>query len=94
MRNLGWPLAQGSFIHFLDDDDLAPAGHYSAVKRAFESRPEIGVAFGQIEPFGDPSRHREQMQCRRRMQAKYLKEKGAFEFFSLALFARTVLRVC
>jgi GT2 family glycosyltransferase len=53
VRNLGWRHAEGRFIHFLDDDDLAPAGHYSAVKQALELRPEIGVIFGRIEPFGD-----------------------------------------
>ena len=199
VRNLGWPQAQGRYIHFLDDDDLAPPGRYSAAKQVFESRPDIGVAFGRVEPFGDcpadqlmherrffadaatraascarygpkwafagrmlfdrtllvcsactirrecvvalggfdpeirlmedsdfflrairrfgahfidhtvlqyrigspsllhgidpdPTRHAEQMQGRRRMQAKYLKERGVFEFLSLALFARTVLR--
>lgn len=200
VRNLGWPHAQGRFIHFLDDDDVAPAGHYSAVKQALELRPNIGVVFGSIEPFGDcpteqltherrffldaarraascarfgpkwafagqmlfdrtllvcsacvirrecvealrgfdpeirlmedsdfflrairrfgahfvertvlhyrigspsllhglspdPSRRLEQVQGRRRMQAKYLKERGAIEFLSLALFARTALRI-
>ena len=53
VRNLGWRNAVGRFIHFLDDDDLAPAGHYSAVKQVLESRPDIGVVFGPIEPFGD-----------------------------------------
>lgn len=53
VRNLGWPHAEGRFLHFLDDDDLAPAGHYAAVKQVLESRPEIGVVFGRIEPFGD-----------------------------------------
>jgi glycosyltransferase involved in cell wall biosynthesis len=53
VRNLGWRHAEGRFVHFLDDDDLAPAGHYSAVKQALESRPEIGVVFGRVEPFGD-----------------------------------------
>lgn len=200
VRNLGWRHAKGRFIHFLDDDDVAPAGHYSAVKQALELRPEVGVVFGRIEPFGDcpadqlthersffldaahraancarfgpkwgfagqmlfdktllvcsacvirrecvealggfdpeirlmedsdfflravrqfgahfiertvlhyrigspsllhgldpdPSRHVEQMRGRRRMQAKYLKERGALEFASLALFTRAVLRV-
>jgi glycosyltransferase involved in cell wall biosynthesis len=53
VRNLGWPLTQGAFIHFLDDDDIVPQGHYAAVKGIFDGHPEVGVVFGRIEPFGD-----------------------------------------
>jgi glycosyltransferase involved in cell wall biosynthesis len=53
VRNLGWPLARGDFIHFLDDDDIVPEGHYAAVTRIFSERPDVGVIFGRIEPFGD-----------------------------------------
>src|SRR5262249_49360515 len=53
VRNLGWPLAQGDFVHFLDDDDLVPEGHYAAVKKAFQAHPEAGVVFGRVEPFGN-----------------------------------------
>jgi glycosyltransferase involved in cell wall biosynthesis len=53
VRNLGWPHAEGAFIHFLDDDDIVPDGHYAAVKKIFSSHPEVGVVFGRIEPFGD-----------------------------------------
>lgn len=52
VRNLGWPHTNGMFIHFLDDDDIVPTGHYSAVKEAFSERPEVGMIFGRIEPFG------------------------------------------
>jgi glycosyltransferase involved in cell wall biosynthesis len=53
VRNLGWPLAQGAFIHFLDDDDIVPEGHYAAATKAFSERPDVGVVFGRIEPFGE-----------------------------------------
>jgi glycosyltransferase involved in cell wall biosynthesis len=53
VRNLGWPLARGRFVHFLDDDDLAPQGHYAAAIAAFAAHPGVGVVFGGIEPFGD-----------------------------------------
>lgn len=53
VRNLGWPHANGRFIHFLDDDDIVPQDHYAAVIEAFENNPEIGVVFGRVEPFGD-----------------------------------------
>jgi glycosyltransferase involved in cell wall biosynthesis len=53
VRNLGWPLASGRFVHFLDDDDLVPQDHYAAAIDAFDSNPAIGVVFGRVEPFGD-----------------------------------------
>ena len=52
VRNLAWPIAKGHFIHFLDDDDIVPEGHYAAVKGAFESHTGVGLVFGKIEPFG------------------------------------------
>jgi glycosyltransferase involved in cell wall biosynthesis len=52
VRNLGWPRATGTFVHFLDDDDIVPEGHYAAVKAAFERHPDVGLVFGRIEPFG------------------------------------------
>src|SRR5262245_23068129 len=30
VRNLGWPLTRAPVLHFLDDDDLVPEGHYRA----------------------------------------------------------------
>ncbi len=52
VRNLGWPLAKGRFVHFLDDDDIVAKGHYAAVKTAFTANPDVGLVFGRIEPFG------------------------------------------
>jgi glycosyltransferase involved in cell wall biosynthesis len=51
-RNLGASYARGALVHFLDDDDIVPPGHYAAACAAFAARPEIGVVFGAIEPFG------------------------------------------
>jgi glycosyltransferase involved in cell wall biosynthesis len=53
VRNIGWPMANGTFVHFLDDDDIITEGHYAAVKSAFLANPNIGLVFGPIEPFGD-----------------------------------------
>jgi len=53
VRNAGAEVAAGRFVHFLDDDDKAPVGHYAAMVAAFEANPEIGVIFGRVEPFGD-----------------------------------------
>ncbi len=53
VRNLGWTLSRGRFVHFLDDDDLVPEGHYAAAIAAFDAHPGVGVVFGRVEPFGD-----------------------------------------
>jgi GT2 family glycosyltransferase len=53
VRNVGWPRANGQFVHFLDDDDLVVEGHYAAVAAAFAGRPDVGLVFGRIEPFGN-----------------------------------------
>ena len=52
VRNLGWPRARGRFVHFLDDDDIVPGGHYAAAIAAFARRPDVGLVFGRIAPFG------------------------------------------
>jgi GT2 family glycosyltransferase len=53
VRNLAWRHAKGMFVHFLDDDDIVPQGHYAAVREAFAEHPEVGMIFGRIEPFGN-----------------------------------------
>jgi glycosyltransferase involved in cell wall biosynthesis len=55
VRNLGWPLARGRLLHFLDDDDLAPPGLYAWAEGVFRNHPDAGVAFGRVEPFGSVS---------------------------------------
>jgi GT2 family glycosyltransferase len=55
VRNMAWPHAAGALLHFLDDDDLVPEGHYARVKALFARRPEIGLVFGHIVPFGNCS---------------------------------------
>jgi len=52
VRNLGWPLTSGRLVHFLDDDDRVPPGHYAVVQEAFARYPDTGLVFGRIEPFG------------------------------------------
>ena len=53
VRNLGWPLAKGRFVHFLDDDDIVPEGHYARAVQALTQNPNVGVVFGRVAPFGD-----------------------------------------
>jgi glycosyltransferase involved in cell wall biosynthesis len=63
VRNLGIAACQGRLVHFLDDDDLVPEGHYAAVKQAFLAQPNAGVVFGIIEPFGSGPREQLQHEC-------------------------------
>lgn len=55
VRNYGWPLTRAPVIHFMDDDDLVPAGLYADALAAFAASPGVGMIFGRIEPFGEPS---------------------------------------
>jgi GT2 family glycosyltransferase len=53
VRNLGWPRTRAAFIHFLDDDDLVPEGHYRRALEAMRRNPDAGVVFGRVATFGD-----------------------------------------
>lgn len=55
-RNAGWPLTTGEIIHFADDDDLVPEGLYADALAEFRRFPDIGLLFGRIEVFGEPSK--------------------------------------
>jgi glycosyltransferase involved in cell wall biosynthesis len=55
-RNTGWPLTSGEIIHFADDDDLVPEGLYADAVAEFRRFPNIGLVFGSIEAFGEPSK--------------------------------------
>jgi glycosyltransferase involved in cell wall biosynthesis len=55
-RNVGWPLSSGEIVHFADDDDLVPEGLYADALAAFRRYPNIGLVFGSIEAFGEPSK--------------------------------------
>jgi glycosyltransferase involved in cell wall biosynthesis len=54
VRNHGAKMATGRFIHFLDDDDRVADGYYRDAVAAFDTHPESGVVFGQIQPFSEP----------------------------------------
>jgi len=55
-RNVGWPQTSADIIHFADDDDLVPEGLYAEALQAFRRFPNIGLVFGSIEAFGEPSK--------------------------------------
>jgi len=79
VRNLAWPRAKGTFIHFLDDDDTVPEGHYAVVREVFAKHPEVGMIFGRIEPFGTcPT---EQLEHERRYFADAARKAAACQRF-------------
>jgi GT2 family glycosyltransferase len=56
VRNYGFNTSialgiKARFVHFLDDDDTVPRGHYERVKQAFAAHAEVGVIFGLLRPF-------------------------------------------
>jgi glycosyltransferase involved in cell wall biosynthesis len=53
VRNIGWPMTTAPVLHFLDDDDIVPAGHYRTALTRLRARPDVGSIFGVVEPFGD-----------------------------------------
>jgi glycosyltransferase involved in cell wall biosynthesis len=95
VRNLGWADAQAEIIHFLDDDDLVPDGYYADALDVFGQRPEIGVVFGKIEPFGDRdiSSERDYFDAAHRRARKY-RRMGPKLGFSAAMFFQNTLLVC
>jgi len=81
VRNYGFntSIARGikaRFVHFLDDDDTVPRGHYERVKQAFAAHPEAGVVFGVLRPFcafsQNAARRRRQQAQLRQMWREYL----------------------
>jgi glycosyltransferase involved in cell wall biosynthesis len=96
VRNEGWPSTHGRFLHFLDDDDLVPRGHYAQAVADFEAHPDAGVLFGRVQPFGDDERQTDaeaayfQAAARR---ARICQRLGRWAFASRQYFERTML-VC
>jgi glycosyltransferase involved in cell wall biosynthesis len=97
VRNIGWPLARGTFIHFLDDDDVVPAGHYKRALAAFSNNPDVSVVFGNIEPFGidaDALTHEIRYFRTAKRRAKLLSRFGKRLAFSSWLHFAPTFTVC
>lgn len=94
-RNLGWVDAKAGIVHFLDDDDLVPEGYYADAVEVFAQRPDIGVVFGKVEPFGetDISSERVYFDKAHRRAQKY-RRMGPKLGFSAAMFFQDTLLVC
>ena len=80
VRNFGFDASvrlgvKARFVHFLDDDDIVPYGHYERVKRAFAAHQDIGVVFGSMRPFCVFS---EDAQRRKRQEAQLRAKRQEF----------------
>lgn len=53
VRNDGAKLARGRYVYCLDDDDRVAQGALADVVAALDARPKVGVAVGQVVPFGE-----------------------------------------
>ena len=53
VRNDGARRARGRYIYFLDDDDLLEPGALALLVGTLDARPDVGMAFGVVTPFGD-----------------------------------------
>ncbi len=96
VRNRGWPLATGAFVHFLDDDDLVPAGHYRTARAEFAAHPDVGVLFGRVQPFGDDDaklRHESEYFREAARRARSCEAIGKLAFAARQFFEPTML-VC
>ena len=98
VRNLALPLAQAPLIHFLDDDDIVPEGHYARVKAVFDKEPGIGLVFGAIEPFGSGpaaqlQEEREYFAASKRIASRCRALRTPIAFVGALLFVRALL-VC
>jgi GT2 family glycosyltransferase len=97
VRNHGAALATGALVHFLDDDDQAPPGHYAAMTAAFEANPHVGVIFGRVEPFGDNPKaleHERRVFNSAARRAAASRRFGSKWAFSSRLFFSNSLLVC
>jgi GT2 family glycosyltransferase len=97
VRNVGWPRATAPLIHFLDDDDRVPSGHYLKAIDAFAQKSEIGVVFGTVAPFSPTGENIEHelsyfdLSTRRARAAARLGPKLGF---SMQMFFHSTLLVC
>jgi glycosyltransferase involved in cell wall biosynthesis len=95
-RNLGWPRTSGEIIHFADDDDLVPEGLYADALREFRRFPDIGLVFGSIEAFGEPSKRlidEQALFARAARRASRLQRLRSARAFAANLLFRDILFV-
>ncbi len=91
-RNEGAKLAQGRYLYFLDDDDIMMPATLAVMSRALDSRPDAGMVFGTVEPFGaheDWLRRNQEHFARARRIA--LKLRSARELSAALVFSRSII---
>jgi glycosyltransferase involved in cell wall biosynthesis len=95
VRNFGFVQTVAPIVHFLDDDDLVPEGHYAEARAVFARRPDVGVVFGRVEPFGeiDVSTERHFFDAAYRRARKY-GGMGRKLGLSAAMFFQQTLLIC
>ena len=97
VRNYGMTWATGDLIHFLDDDDRIPDGHYAAMVAEFARHPKVGVVFGRVAPFGsDDALVQQELGyfARATRSARLCRLLGARWGFSARMLCGNTLLVC
>jgi glycosyltransferase involved in cell wall biosynthesis len=92
VRNDGARMAQGRYLHFLDDDDMLKPDALATLARALEAQPQAGMAFGAIEPFGlDPAKLEHDQKYFREARRIAARLRGGCQLSASLLFRPTVL---
>lgn len=97
VRNFGLAHATGAVVHFLDDDDVVPRGHYARALRCFDQEPGLGVLFGRVAPFGGDLRELEREHdyfARAARSARCLQRLGTRSAFAACQSFLSTLLVC
>jgi glycosyltransferase involved in cell wall biosynthesis len=97
VRNLGWPRASAPLIHFLDDDDRVPVGHYLKTIDTFAKHPAVGVVFGVVSPFsheGEELDHEQSFFDSSARRARSAARLGPKLGFCMQMFFEPTLLVC
>jgi glycosyltransferase involved in cell wall biosynthesis len=97
VRNLGWPRATAPLIHFLDDDDRVPLGHYLKAIDTFAMHSDVGVVFGVVAPFsaeGQRIEHEVSFFSSSARRARAAARLGPKLGFSMQMFFHPTLLVC
>jgi glycosyltransferase involved in cell wall biosynthesis len=97
VRNHGWPLTSGRYVHFLDDDDRVAPGAYRALVSALENQPHKGMAFGRIQPIcRDPKlqRHEERFFENAAFRARIGQRLGSRYWMLANLLFKNTLLAC